>query len=112
LSKRKPFSTQINAAVNLENLEDLPELAEFCKQRDLVLHPEAIHNVMRDGEMLPDAELHGKEIDKVELFLRELRGDYPRNVRFYSHYYAFYRKGGFGPSFHEARRLHPSPLRI
>ena len=107
LSKRKPFTTQINAAVNLENLADLPELAEFCKQRDLVLHPEAIHNVMRDGEIPPDAELHGKEIDKVESFLRELRAAYPKNVRFYSHYYTFYRNGGFGPSF---PCRHPSKL--
>jgi MoaA/NifB/PqqE/SkfB family radical SAM enzyme len=107
LPKRKPFSTQINAAVNLENLEDLPVLAEFSKQRDLVLHPEAIHNVMRDGEMLPDAELHGEEIDKVELFLRELRAAYPKNVRFYSHYYTFYRNGGFGPHF---PCRHPSKL--
>ena len=107
LSKRQPFTTQINAGVNLENLEDLPQLAEFAKQRNLVLHPEAVHNVMRDGETLPDAELHGKEIDKVELFLRELRAAYPRNVRFYSHYYAFYRHGGFGPKF---PCRHPSKL--
>jgi MoaA/NifB/PqqE/SkfB family radical SAM enzyme len=107
LTRRQPFTTQINAAVNLENLEDLPELAEFCKQRQLVLHPEAVHNVMRSGELLPDAELHGKEIDKVELFLRELRASYPKNVRFYSHYYDFYRQGGFGPRF---PCRHPSKL--
>jgi len=107
LTKRKPFTTQINATVNLENLEDLPELAEFCKQRNLVLHPEAVHNVMRDGELLPDMELHGAEIDKVELFLRELRAAYPENVRFYSHYYTFYRNGGFGPRFPSR---HPSKL--
>ena len=107
LTKRKPFTTQINATVNLENLEDLPELAEFCRQRNLVLHPEAIHNVMRDGELLPDAELHGAEIDKVELFLRGLRATYPKNVRFYSHYYTFYRNGGFGPRF---PCRHPSKL--
>lgn len=82
LPKRRPFTTQINAAVNLENLEDLPELAEFCKQHDLVLHPEAVHNVMRQGELLPDSELHGAEIDKVEHSLRELRSQYPKNVRF------------------------------
>ena len=107
LTKRKPFSTQINAAVNMENLYDLPELAEFCKQRKLVLHPEAIHNVMRSGELLPDSELHGAEIDKVEKFLRELRKAYPKNVRFYTHYYEFYRKGGFGPHF---PCRHPSKL--
>jgi MoaA/NifB/PqqE/SkfB family radical SAM enzyme len=107
LKKRKPFSTQINAAVNLENLHDLPELAEFCRERDLVLHPEAVHNVMRNGESLPDAELHGGQIDQVELFLRELRASYPKNVRFYTHYYQFYRNGGFGPQF--ACR-HPSKL--
>ncbi len=107
LKRRKPFTTQINAAVNLENLYDLPELAEFCRQRDLVLHPEAVHNVMRGGESLPDYELHGQEIDKVELFLRELRMSYPKNVRFYTHYYDFYRQGGFGEKF---PCRHPSKL--
>lgn len=107
LKKRKPFTTQINAAVNLENLQDLPELAEFCKGHDLVLHPEAVHNVMRRGELLPDSELHGKEIDTVETLLRNLRLDYPKNVRFYTHYYEFYRKGGFGAQF---PCRHPSKL--
>ncbi len=107
LKKRKPFTTQINAAVNLENLYDLPELAEFCRQRDLVLHPEAVHNVMRAGDSLPDVELHDQEIDKVELYLRELRLRYPKNLRFYSHYYDFYRNGGFGKQF---PCRHPSKL--
>ena len=107
LTKRKPFTMQINATVNLENLDDLPELAEFCRQRHLVLHPEAIHNVIRQGEALPDAELHGTEIDRVERALRELRARYPRNVRFYTHYYDFYRQGGFGPRF---PCRHPSKL--
>jgi len=107
LARRRPYTTQINAAVNLENLDDLPELAEFCQGQKLVLHPEAVHNVMRDGELLPDAELHGKDLDKVEMSLRELRRAYPKNVRFYTHYYAFYRQGGFGPSF---PCRHPSKL--
>jgi MoaA/NifB/PqqE/SkfB family radical SAM enzyme len=107
LTKRKPFTTQINATVNMENLYDLPELAEFCKQHDLVLHPEAVHNVMRGGELLPDSELHGNQIDEVEASLRELRSAYPKNVRFYTHYYEFYRKGGFGPEF---PCRHPSKL--
>ncbi len=107
LTKRRPFTTQVNAAVNLENLNDLPELAEFCKQRDLVLHPEAVHNVMRAGELLPDSELHGQEIDSVEKALRNLRTTYPKNVRFYTHYYEFYRNGGFGPKF---PCRHPSKL--
>lgn len=107
LKKRKPFTTQINAAVNLENLNDLPELGEFCRERDLVLHPEAVHNVMRAGEQLPDAELHGREIDTVALALRELRASFPRNVRFYTHYYEFYRNGGFGSKF---PCRHPSKL--
>jgi len=107
LTKRKPFTMQINATVNLENLDDLPELAEFCRQRHLVLHPEAIHNVIRQGKSLPDAELHGMEIDRVERALRELRARYPRNVRFYTHYYDFYRQGGFGPKF---PCRHPSKL--
>jgi MoaA/NifB/PqqE/SkfB family radical SAM enzyme len=107
LTQRKPFTTQINAAVNMENLDDLPELAEFCRKNDLVLHPEAIHNVMRGGELLPDSELHGSQIDKVERALRELRASYPKNVRFYTHYYEFYRQGGFGPQF---PCRHPSKL--
>ena len=107
LTKRKPFTTQINAAVNVENLRDLPKLAEFCKQRDLVLAPEAVHNVMRDGKALPDAELHGQEIDLVESSLLKLRAAFPKNVRSYSHYYAFYRNGGFGPHF---PCRHPSKL--
>jgi MoaA/NifB/PqqE/SkfB family radical SAM enzyme len=107
LTKRKPLTTQINAAVNMENLDDLWELAEFCKGRNLVLHPEAVHNVMRGGEALPDSELHGSEIDKVETRLRELRATYPKNVRFYSHYYEFYRQGGFGAQF---PCRHPSKL--
>lgn len=107
LTKRKPFTTQINAVVNLENLDDLPGLAEFCRERDLVMHPEAVHNVMRQGERLPDAELHGAEIDQVEKALRELRKSYPKNVRFYTHYYEFYRNGGFGAKF---PCRHPSKL--
>jgi MoaA/NifB/PqqE/SkfB family radical SAM enzyme len=107
LKRRRPFTTQINAAVNLENLEDLAGLAEFCRQRDLVLHPEAVHNVMRQGELLPDVELHGTDIDRVEQALRGLRASYPRNVRFYSHYYDFYRQGGFGARF---PCRHPSKL--
>jgi len=107
LRLRRPFTTQINAAVNMENLNDLPDLAEFCKHRDLVLHPEAVHNVMRGGESLPDCELHGGEIDKVAHFLSELRAAYPKNVRFYTHYYEFYRNGGFGRKF---PCRHPSKL--
>jgi len=107
LKRRKPFTTQINAAVNLENLGDLEALAEFCRERNLVLHPEAVHNVMRGGELLPDSELHGKEIDTVETVLRNLRLKYPKNVRFYTHYYEFYRRGGFGAQF---PCRHPSKL--
>ncbi|MGH9355355.1 MAG: radical SAM protein [Terriglobia bacterium] len=107
LKTRKPFTTQVNAAVNLENLEDLPALAEFCRDRSLVLHPEAVHNVMRAGELLPDSELHGPQIDQVEQFLHDLRTKYPKNVRFYDNYYAFYRNGGFGPNF---PCRHPSKL--
>ena len=112
LTKRKPFTTQINAAVNLENLHDLPALAEFCRERSMVLHPEAVHNVMRAGESLPDAELHGKDIDTVERVLRELRASYPNNVRFYTHYYEFYRHGGFGKQFpcrHPSRLISMKP---
>jgi MoaA/NifB/PqqE/SkfB family radical SAM enzyme len=112
LGKRRPFTTQINAAVNLENLHDLPALAEFCQQRHLVLHPEAVHNVMRNGELLPDAELHGPDIDTVADFLAELRRKFPKNVRFYTHYYDFYRAGGFRPGFpcrHPSRLISMKP---
>lgn len=107
LTKRRPFTTQINAAVNLENLDDLPALAQFCKERSLVLHPEAVHNVMRAGELLPDAELHGEQIDRVEKSLHELRESFPQNVRFYANYYDFYRRGGFNSKF---PCRHPSKL--
>ncbi|PYV22253.1 MAG: hypothetical protein DMG27_18670, partial [Acidobacteria bacterium] len=60
----------------------------------------------------PDAELHGKDIDTVELYLRELRASYPKNVRFYTHYYEFYRNGGFGKQFpcrHPSRLISMKP---
>jgi MoaA/NifB/PqqE/SkfB family radical SAM enzyme len=47
LGKYKPNTIQINAAVDLENLEDLPALAEFCTDRNILLHTEAVHNVVR-----------------------------------------------------------------
>src|SRR5213075_2095946 len=37
---------QVNAAVNLENLDDLPALAAYCEERKFLLHTEAVHNVV------------------------------------------------------------------
>ena len=122
LAKRRPFTTQINAAVNIENLDDLPELAEFCKQRHLVMHPEAVHNVMRDGELLPDAELHGKDLDKVEMFsartahvLSEERPLLYSLLRLLSHGRIRAQvslPASFQAHLHEARWLHPLALRV
>ncbi len=43
----------------------------------------------------------------METVLRNLRLKYPKNVRFYTHYYEFYRRGGFGAQF---PCRHPSKL--
>jgi len=47
LGKYPHHTIQINAAVDLDNLEDLPALAQFCQERGLLLHTEAVHNVVR-----------------------------------------------------------------
>jgi len=89
---------QINAAVDLENLEDLPLLAEFCEDRGFLLHTEAVHNVVRTTWKTEDVEMEREALEKVAQFLRDLRKKY-KCVRFYKDYYEFYRDNGFSKKF-------------
>ena len=94
----KHNSIQINAAVDLENLDDLPELAKFCQERGLFLHTEAVHNVVRTTWKTEDVELEADALDKVAAYVMALRKEY-RCVRFYTDYYKFYRTDGFTKKF-------------
>jgi MoaA/NifB/PqqE/SkfB family radical SAM enzyme len=89
---------QINAAVDLDNLEDLPALARFCEDRGLLLHTEAVHNVVRTTWKTEDVELQQSDLDTVAAYLNNLRREF-RCVRFYRDYYAFYRNDGFTKKF-------------
>lgn len=89
---------QINAAVDLDNLEDLPALARFCQERGLVLHTEAVHNVVRTTWRTEDVELERADLDRVAARLMELKREF-KCVRFYQDYYRFYREGGFSEKF-------------
>jgi MoaA/NifB/PqqE/SkfB family radical SAM enzyme len=89
---------QINAAVDLDNLEDLPELARYCEDRGFLLHTEAVHNVVRTTWQTDDVDMDNQELDKVARFVLELRKDF-KCVRFYKDYYRFYRDGGFSRKF-------------
>jgi MoaA/NifB/PqqE/SkfB family radical SAM enzyme len=91
-------SIQINAAVDLDNLEDLPALAKFCQERGLLLHTEAVHNVVRTTWKTEDVELEAEALDKVAAYVLALRKEY-RCVRFYTDYYNFYRNDGFTKKF-------------
>jgi MoaA/NifB/PqqE/SkfB family radical SAM enzyme len=91
-------SIQINAAVDLDNLEDLPALAKFCQERGLLLHTEAVHNVVRTTWKTEDVELEAEALDKVAAYVLALRKEY-RCVRFYTDYYKFYRNDGFTKKF-------------
>ena len=91
-------SIQVNAAVDLDNLEDLPALAKYCDERGLLLHTEAVHNVVRTTYRTEDVELARQDLDKVSTYLTALRAEF-QSVRFYSDYYEFYRKGGFSTAF-------------
>lgn len=86
---------QINAAVNLENLEDLPALAKYCKERGFFLHTEAVHNVVRTTWQTEDVEMEQDELDKVKAYVTELKAEYKGVVRFYTDYFDFYRNDGF-----------------
>ena len=94
----KHNSIQINAAVDLDNLDDLPELAKFCQERGLFLHTEAVHNVVRTTWKTEDVELEADALDKVAAYVMALRKEY-RCVRFYTDYYKFYRTDGFTKKF-------------
>ena len=89
---------QINAAVDLENLDDLPALAAFCQERKLLLHTEAVHNVVRTTWKTEDVELEAKDLDLVANRLLALRREFSC-VRFYKDYYDFYRHDGFTKKF-------------
>lgn len=89
---------QINAAVDLDNLEDLPELARYCEDRGFLLHTEAVHNVVRTTWQTDDVDMGNQELDKVARFVLELRKSF-KCVRFYKDYYRFYRDGGFSRKF-------------
>jgi MoaA/NifB/PqqE/SkfB family radical SAM enzyme len=98
LGKLEHNTIQINAAVNLDNLEDLPALADYCQERGLLLHTEAVHNVVRTTWQTDDVELQKEALDKVAAYVTNLKRDY-RCVRFYTDYYRFYRDGGFTRKF-------------
>lgn len=98
LGRYAHHSIQINAAVDLDNLEDLPALAGFCEARGLLLHTEAVHNVVRTTWKTEDVELARDELDIVAAYLGRLRTQH-RCVRFYTDYYEFYRNNGFTRKF-------------
>jgi len=98
LGKLKHHTVQINAAVDLNNLEDLPELAKFCTECNLVLHLEAVHNVVRTTWKTEDVELKRQELDTVADYVMRLRKEH-KCVRFYKDYYNFYRHDGFTQKF-------------
>ena len=89
---------QINAAVDTENLEDLPALAKYCEERGFLLHTEAVHNVVRTTWQTEDVEMEREALDKVARFVLDLKKQY-KCVRFYKDYYKFYRGGGFTQKF-------------
>src|SRR2546428_766856 len=91
-------TNQINAAVDLENLEDLPALAEYCEERGFLLHTEAVHNVVRTTWKTEDVEMRKEELDQVAAFVSELRKQH-KCVRFYRDYFKFYRNDGFTKKF-------------
>ncbi len=98
LGRCEHHTIQINAAVDLDNLEDLPALAAYCQERGLLLHTEAVHNVVRTTWKTEDVELEAEALDTVAAYLQELRRSY-RCVRFYTDYYRFYRNQGFTQAF-------------
>jgi MoaA/NifB/PqqE/SkfB family radical SAM enzyme len=89
---------QVNAAVDLDNLDDLPALAAYCQERGLLLHTEAVHNVVRTTYQTDDVEMQTRELDTVAAYVKRLKREYPC-VRFFTNYYRFYRDGGFSRKF-------------
>ena len=98
LGSLEHHAIQINAAVDLDNLDDLPALAKFCTERSLLLHTEAVHNVVRTTWKTEDVEMEAEALDKVFAYVMQLRKEY-RCVRFYKDYYKFYRNDGFTKKF-------------
>jgi MoaA/NifB/PqqE/SkfB family radical SAM enzyme len=98
LGKLKHNTIQINAAVDLNNLEDMPALARYCQERGLLLHTEAVHNVVRTTWQTEDVELENEALDRVADYLFQLKREF-KCVRFYTDYYRFYRSGGFTKKF-------------
>src|SRR5260370_3478379 len=90
LGHLKHNTIQINAAVDLENLEDLPALARFCQERKFLLHTEAVHNVVRTTWKTEDVEMEHDALDRVADYVTKLKKEY-KCVRFYKDYYQFYR---------------------
>jgi MoaA/NifB/PqqE/SkfB family radical SAM enzyme len=89
---------QVNAAVDLDNLTDLPDLARFCQERGLLLHTEAVHNVVRTTWKTDNVELARENLDKVASYVLQLKREFSC-VRFYRDYYRFYRDNGFTKRF-------------
>ncbi|HVS21948.1 MAG TPA: radical SAM protein [Pyrinomonadaceae bacterium] len=89
---------KINAAVDLDNLDDLEALAKFCTERDLLLHTEAVHNVVRTTWKTEDVEMEQEALDKVAAHVMKLKKEF-KCVRFYTDYYKFYRDDGFTKKF-------------
>src|SRR5437667_8288828 len=77
---------QINAAVDLENIEDLPALARYCQKRGFLLHTEAVHNVVRTTWQTEDVEMERAQLEKVARAVMDLRKEF-KCVRFYKQYY-------------------------
>jgi len=98
LGKLDHHTIQVNAAVDLENLDDLEALARFCTERGLLLHTEAVHNVVRTTWKTEDVELEKEALDKVAAYVLKLKKEF-RCVRFYTNYYKFYRDDGFNEKF-------------
>src|ERR671932_1699734 len=98
LGRLEHNTIQINAAVDLENLEDLAALASFCQERGLLLHTEAVHNVVRTTWQTEDVELEREALDRVAAYVLKLRKEF-KCVRFYKDYYKFYRNDGFTRKF-------------
>jgi MoaA/NifB/PqqE/SkfB family radical SAM enzyme len=94
----KHNTIQINAAVDLENLEDLPALADYCEERGFLLHTEAVHNVVRTTWKTEDVEMRKSELDRVAAFVLALKKNH-KCVRFYRDYFTFYRNDGFTRKF-------------
>src|SRR5262252_539440 len=94
----KHNTIQINAAVDLANLDDLPALAKYCDERGFLLHTEAVHNVVRTTWKTEDVEMRNDELDRVAAYLTTLKKDH-KCVRFYRDYYTFYRNHGFTKEF-------------